>query len=1186
MIAVLKSSTSVTEKARAAADRWLRKFSSQTRQRGEDLRAQGAVSKLKIAHAGTTIQALVQGSYLYAVSLRHHEKTGWSGTCACPVAFDCKHCYAAMLAAVDAWADEDEDPEVAAPAGKKSAAKKMAPVTFREMLTEKLGRRLSAEESVFAGRVDAFHNQFRREEMVAKGEVNGVFGLGDRWNWHTEKIWPSSPGTPHETWLYLAAYARRTMNPLPAWLTPLVDWAEVDAYLGDWERELEADKWRKWLEGEARTAAQPASSHRLRVKLAKDGASLEWQKNGAGDFRTIPKVAFTQLQSEAGNGQLLEEEASLRIWRAFNTGYGAEPSVPYISRDAERILNLVLRDELLHDRVAGPEGQPLPRIAEPLRWQVDVHENSRTDYHLRLVRADGSVPPPALVQVQGTPSLYVSEEGIFTAPRLGGLVPGHTGVKLPAEAIEQAAGVSLFERMGVEPPARLAARVRTVRLRLVFQCRLEMNKLDDTERLVVEALAESEPGVAVEEFQKDGWQPLADAPKAKNGQIVRVDRAALTPAADLIAVLKPAWWPYDREWHKPVGKRFADQFAEWLAMIPPEVTLELDPVLASFRDAPVRASVKLEVEENGIDWFDLRIALDVADTTLTKAEIKALLDARGGFVRLGAKGWRRLRFDLSAEDEAQLADLGLSAQDLDGSQQRLHALQLAGKTATKKLLSEEHTRRIERRAEEIRTRVAPEVPPALQAELRPYQLEGFHFLAYLSANRFGGILADDMGLGKTLQTLAWLLWLRSAEGVTDPVHQRHPVLVVCPKSVVENWRLEASRFAPTLRVSVVPRGADAVDLAEARQSGDIVVMNYAQLRILEAGVTAESWLAAVLDEAQAIKNPESATARAAWALKCAHRLALSGTPIENRLLDLWSIMQFAMPGVLGNRTMFGKTFDQRSDPFARRRLAARVRPFVIRRTKGEVAKDLPERVEEDILCELDGHQGTLYRAELKRARAALLKISTKAELDKARFNILTSLMRLRQICCHPVLVGAKSKKKVDEETPESAKLAALLELIEPLVEEGHKVLVFSQFVEMLNLIRAEFVAREWKHFVLTGETEDRGPLVADFQSYEGSAIFLISLRAGGFGLNLTAASYVVLFDPWWNPAVENQAIDRTHRIGQRNTVIAYRLLMKETIEEKIRALQRQKSALASDVLGEEAFARTLTLDDFKFLFEE
>ena len=582
----------------------------------------------------------------------------------------------------------------------------------------------------------------------------------------------------------------------------------------------------------------------------------------------------------------------------------------------------------------------------------------------------------------------------------------------------------------------------------------------------------------------------------------------------------------------------------------------------------------------------------MADTTLTKAEIKALLDARGGFVRLGAKGWKRLAFELSPEDEAQLADLGLSARDFSAQPQRLHALQLAGKAAAKKLLGEEHARAIERRAEEIRTRVTPALPAGIIAELRPYQIEGYHFLAYLSTNRFGGILADDMGLGKTLQTLAWMLWMRSeAEGALGK--DAHPFLVVCPKSVVDNWRGESARFAPELRVVVLPRGSEADDLANARKGADLVVANYAQLRILEAELTAVPWSAVILDEAQAIKNPDSATARAAWALKTTHRLALSGTPIENRLLDLWSIMQFAMPGVLGNRSAFGKTFDQRNDLLARRRLSARVRPFVLRRTKGEVAKDLPDRIEEDLLCELDGAQATLYRAELKRARAALLGIQSKTQLDQSRFNILASLLRLRQICCHPALIGAskrraaKETKQADENTaPESAKLAALLDVLEPLIAEGHKVLVFSQFVEMLEIIRAEIVAREWKYFMLTGATEERGPLVADFQSSEGAAVFLISLRAGGFGLNLTAASYVVLYDPWWNPAVENQAIDRTHRIGQVNKVIAYRLLVKDTIEEKIRSLQKQKSSLAADILGEEAFARTLTIEDFQFLFSE
>jgi SNF2 family DNA or RNA helicase len=284
-----------------------------------------------------------------------------------------------------------------------------------------------------------------------------------------------------------------------------------------------------------------------------------------------------------------------------------------------------------------------------------------------------------------------------------------------------------------------------------------------------------------------------------------------------------------------------------------------------------------------------------------------------------------------------------------------------------------------------------------------------------------------------------------------------------------------------------------------------------------------------------------------------------------------------MPGVLGNRAAFQKLYDSKTDPLARRRLSARVRPFVLRRTKGEVARDLPDRIEEDIHCELEGTQAKLYQAEIKRARAALLGIKSSKELDKARFNILTSLLRLRQICCHPsLLMGSASG--------ESCKLAALLELLEPLMEEGHKVLVFSQFVEMLELIRTELETRAWPHFILTGKTEDRGDMVADFQKTTGPAVFLISLRAGGFGLNLTAASYVVLFDPWWNPSVENQAIDRTHRIGQTQKVIAYGLLVKDTIEDKIRTLQQQKSALAVDILGEESFARALTLEDFGFLF--
>jgi SNF2 family DNA or RNA helicase len=395
---------------------------------------------------------------------------------------------------------------------------------------------------------------------------------------------------------------------------------------------------------------------------------------------------------------------------------------------------------------------------------------------------------------------------------------------------------------------------------------------------------------------------------------------------------------------------------------------------------------------------------------------------------------------------------------------------------------------------------------------------------------------------------------------------------------MDNWRAEAERFTSGLRVKIWPP-SQLEGFHDQLSDADLHVINYSQLRSLGESLLPIRWQAVILDEGQYIKNPNSQTAQVARALRADHRLVLSGTPIENRLMDLWSLMAFAMPGVLGSRAQFGRIYDAKGDPFARKRLSCRVRPFLLRRTKAQVARDLPDRVEEDLYCEIEGEQKTLYRAELKRAQQLLLGIKTQKELAKQQFHFLTSLLRLRQICCHPRLVSPESQL-------DGAKAEALLEQLEPLMEEGHKVLVFSQFVELLELLKPLLEKRAWPMFYLAGETENRGKLVERFQSAEGAAVFLISLKAGGFGLNLTAASYVVLFDPWWNPAVENQAIDRTHRIGQVNKVMAYRLLIKNSIEEKIRELQKQKKALAEDVLGEAKFAQSLTLQDLQFLLAD
>lgn len=622
-----------------------------------------------------------------------------------------------------------------------------------------------------------------------------------------------------------------------------------------------------------------------------------------------------------------------------------------------------------------------------------------------------------------------------------------------------------------------------------------------------------------------------------------------------------------------VTRNFPEVFSAWARAVPPSIHLELDDELKSLLQDPIEAKLKLEVEETELDWFNLKVALESSDTELTPEETKALLDARGGFVRLQKKGWRRLKFDLSEEEDRQMATLGLNPRDFSSEPQKLHSLQLANE-ATRRFLPSDQVERITRRTAEIKTRVTPTMPAGVKATLRPYQLEGFHFLAYLSANRFGGILADDMGLGKTIQALTWLEWLRSEP--SEPGNSR-PSLVVCPKSVMDNWKAEATRFCPGLRVRQWSP-ADVQKILEEFESADLHIINYTHLRLVEQLLSSMTWSAAILDEGQNIKNPDSQTTQAARKIQANHRLILSGTPIENRLLDLWSLMSFAMPGVLGNRQQFLKSYDSKNDPLARQRLAARTRPFLLRRTKSQVAQDLPDRMEEDLMCEFEGEQRDLYQAELKLAQQRLLGVKSPQDLAKAKFNFLNSLLRLRQICCHPALVSPTSKSQ-------GAKLEALQELLEPLIEEGHKVLIFSQFVEMLRLIEESFADRGWTTFKITGESENRGAIVDNFQNHNGPALFFISLKAGGFGLNLTAANYVVLFDPWWNPAVENQAIDRSHRIGQKSKVIAYRLLMKGTIEEKIRMLQKTKSSLAEDVLGEQKFSEALTLEDFQFLLQ-
>jgi superfamily II DNA or RNA helicase len=469
----------------------------------------------------------------------------------------------------------------------------------------------------------------------------------------------------------------------------------------------------------------------------------------------------------------------------------------------------------------------------------------------------------------------------------------------------------------------------------------------------------------------------------------------------------------------------------------------------------------------------------------------------------------------------------------------------------------------------------------MESRLRPYQKMGTSWLHYLSGNELHGILADEMGLGKTIQTLAYLEY-RQAQGLTT-----EPTLIVCPTSLVMNWRDEAERFSPGLKVLAL-QGPGRKKLFSKICDHDVVVTSYALLRRDLEIYRERVFDYVILDEAQFIKNRSSQNAKSVKALKAENRLVLTGTPIENSLLDLWSIFDFLMPGYLGSakdfKTRYETPLSKDRAPWTRRRLKQRVRPFILRRTKAEVVKDLPAKLEQITYCDLTKEQKAVYQELLSKGRQMVFDHAGKNGLEKRRMAVLNMLMRLRQVCCHLHLLPTREKKKWKQP---STKLDHFMELLEQAVDGEHRVLVYSQFVSMLKLVAASLDEKEVKYCYLDGSTIDRKGEVKRFQENSEIPVFLISLKAGGTGLNLTGADTVVHFDPWWNPAVEDQATARAHRIGQTRVVNSYKLIARGTVEEKIVELQQKKKELVSHTLiSEETMLRHLTWDDLQNLLSE
>ena len=586
-----------------------------------------------------------------------------------------------------------------------------------------------------------------------------------------------------------------------------------------------------------------------------------------------------------------------------------------------------------------------------------------------------------------------------------------------------------------------------------------------------------------------------------------------------------------------------------------------------------RVTPKLEIVGSGQDWFDVRYSLTTpGGEVFSNADIQRLL-------RSGQSQTRLKNGHLAVIDTAGLEDFEQVIRDCDPAQTQpgLYRINRA------------HAGYVEQTARELGSAVADRrealkkfitgrdaSPDAktklglLAERLREYQLVGWEWLTRLAANNLGGILADEMGLGKTVQTLAFL---RAHQGLG-------PALVVCPTSLVTNWENEALKFTPELKTLVL-EGAGRAARFKSIAKVDIVITSYALLRRDIDTLREIKFSTAVLDEAQHIKNPETQNAQAAFALRAKHRFVLTGTPMENSVRDLWSIMNFALPGYLGNRNDFRERYElpiaRGSAPDVQRRLSRRLQPFLLRRRKRDVAKDLPEKIEQVVPCSLTSHQRAAYDALLREIQQGLGSSGKSVNAGAQRMKMLTGLLRLRQVCCDLRLVG------IDKEET-SAKLDLLDELLEEAIDGEHRVLVFSQFVSMLHLVRERLEKLEIPFCYLDGSTKQRQEVVDRFQSDSAIPVFLISLKAGGVGLNLSAADTVIHFDPWWNPAVEAQATDRAHRIGQTRVVTAYKLITRDTVEEKILRLQEKKrAAIDAAIDSEEPLMAGLTTEELEEL---
>jgi non-specific serine/threonine protein kinase len=616
--------------------------------------------------------------------------------------------------------------------------------------------------------------------------------------------------------------------------------------------------------------------------------------------------------------------------------------------------------------------------------------------------------------------------------------------------------------------------------------------------------------------------------------------------------------------------RFVDVMKEW------NVELMGFEMLKNLRINTNKPETKVNVS-SGIDWFDASVEIKFGEQIVPVTEIKKALTQRQNFVRLGDGS-----IGLLPEEWLKKYSLLLKVGDARGNTIKLKKFHFSVldellADVDEEALQEELEQKKEQLQGILHNDFSNVQPPAqLKAELRPYQVTGFQWLLFLKEAGWGGILADDMGLGKTVQTLTFFLHYKNE-------HPNARFMVVCPTTLMYNWEKEIDKFSPSL-THFIHHGPKR-NAANIGEGCDIIITTYGTMRSDIKILKDIPFDYVVLDESQSIKNPQSQVAKASLLLSAKNRLALSGTPVQNNTFDLYAQMNFLNPGMLGSREFFMNEFATPIDKFQEDEVKQQLRkltyPFLLRRTKEQVAKDLPEKTETILYCEMGADQRRIYDSYRNIYRSQILGMIEERGMERSQMHILQGLTKLRQICDSPAILNEE-----DRHQNHSVKLD---ELTREIVENvgNHKALIFSQFLGMLALIKQKLEAEKIPYVYFDGSTSttDREKAIQEFQENSDCRVFLISLKAGGIGLNLTAADYVYIVDPWWNPAVEQQAIDRTHRIGQTKNIFAYRLICKDTIEEKMLQLQERKRILANDLVSDDnAFFKRLTKDDIAFLF--